>query len=85
MAGAFRMALSRATVTATYPDGRTELIGQKSLVTATVRDGVARAKTGSQYVAEMPATELVRHGSKHFTVVGPDGTTWDVLRDCGCG
>lgn len=82
MAGMFHMALSRAKVTITRPDGSTEVHDQ---VTATMRDGQARARKFAQDVATMPATELVRHTGKHFTIVGPDGTSWDVLRDCGCG
>lgn len=77
----FHMALSRATVTVSGPEGTTV----HKEVTATVRDGVAKARKFGQDVATMPAKELTRHTGKHFTVVGPDGLTWDVLRDCGCG
>lgn len=81
MAGMFHMALSRCKVTITAPDGSTELHTE---VTATVRDGMAKARKFAADVATMPATELVRITGKHYTIVGPDGTTWDVLRDCGC-
>jgi len=70
------------TLTITRPDGSTEVHDQ---VTATMRDGQARARKFAQDVATMPATELVRHTGKHFTIRGADGTEWDVLRDCGCG
>lgn len=82
MAGAFRMALSRAQVTITPPGGgAAEVLTE---VTATVRDGQAKARKYARDLATMPAAELTRHNSTHFTVVGPDGTTWDVLKDCGC-
>lgn len=82
MAGAFRMALSRAKVLVTAPDGTTEVHDQ---VTATVRDGIAKARRYSTDVATMPATELTQHTSRHFTITGPDGTTWVVTKPCNCG
>lgn len=82
MAGMFHMALSRAKVTITRPDGSTEVHDQ---VTATVRDGQARARRFAQDVATMPVAELTRHHGKWYTLKALDGTEWDVLRDCGCG
>lgn len=83
MAGMFHMALSRADVTVTHPDGTTEKHMQ---VTATLRDGTGRARKFAQDVATLAnVTELVRHTGKHYTLKAADGTEWDVLRDCGCG
>ena len=82
MAGAYRMALSRAKATITTPDGGEQV---EKNVTATVRDGKARLKRGNVVVAEMDATELDRRNGRHYLVTGADGTVWDVLRDCGCG
>lgn len=81
MAGQFRMALTRAKVTITPPDGPERVEDQ---VTATVRDGVARLKRHAAQVAEMPATDLVRASSRNFTITGPDGTVWHVVKDCNC-
>jgi hypothetical protein len=83
MAGAYRMALSRATVELRSPDGT--LQDTLTNVTATVRDGVARARTGSRQVAEMPAEQLVRDGKRAFIVTGTDGATWVVTKPCNCG
>lgn len=82
MAGMFHMALSRAKVTITHPDGAIEVHDE---VTATLRDGVAKARKFARDVASMPATNMVRHSGKEFTITAEDGTTWHVLRDCGCG
>lgn len=82
MAGSYRMALARAKVTATAPDGQVTVYDE---VTATVRDGKALARKFSQDLATMPATDLVRHTSRHFTITGPDGTVWDVAKPCNCG
>ena len=82
MAGAYRMALSRATVEVRDPAGN--LVATHPGVTATVRDGVARAKAGSVIVAELADAELQVQGRKAYTVTGADGTTWTVTKPCGC-
>jgi hypothetical protein len=82
MAGAYRLALSRATVEVTDPAG--QLVATHTGVTATVRDGVARAKAGSVVVAEMAGAELLATSRKAYSVRGADGTTWSVTKPCGC-
>lgn len=82
MAGAYRLALSRATVEVLSPEGET--IATHTGVTATFRDGTAVARLGSGPVAEMPATDVTRTGRNRYTIAGEDGTTWLVSKPCGC-
>lgn len=82
MAGAFRMALSRAKVTVTLPDGTPGPVYDE--VTTTVRDGHAKARKYAVDQAVMPVAELTTHTSRHFTIVGTDGTVWDVAKPCNC-
>lgn len=76
MAGAFRMAVSRARVDTSTG----EVI---KLATVTVRDGVARVKRGNQVVREMTAADVTREGKSRYVIVGAD-ETWTVFKDCGC-
>lgn len=82
MAGAYRMALARARVVATAPDGSVATLDQQ---TVSVRDGQAVAKRNQQVTATMPVAELVRRTGRDFTIVGTDGTTWVVTKPCNCG
>jgi hypothetical protein len=83
MAGAYRIALSRATVEVLNAEGAT--IGGHTAVTFSVRDGVAKLRTGAAQVAEMPITgDVERTGRNAYTVTGTDGTVWLVTKPCGC-
>jgi hypothetical protein len=82
MPGAYRVALSRATVEQLDPDGNTTATHKG--VTFTVRDGVAQFRTGAAPVAAMDLEQLIPTGRNRYTVVGPDGTRWLVSRPCGC-
>lgn len=82
MAGAYRLALSRATVEVLDPSGAT--VATHKLVTATFRDGVATARSGSGPVATMEATDVTRTGRNRYTIAGTDGSTWLVSKPCGC-
>jgi len=81
MAGAYRMALSRAEVTVTPAGG--EPITHKA-VTASVRDGMAVVKQGGRVIDQMPVATLERASSRDWMIVGPDATTWHVTKRCNC-
>lgn len=82
MAGAYRMALSRADLVVARPGAALET---HTNLTVSVRDGVAKARTGSRTVAEMPVATLDQDGRRSYTITGTDGTVWTVTKDCGCG
>lgn len=94
--GAYQLAQSRATATE-YRDG--EPTGRKwGPGTITVRNRLAQVKTGAGVVATMPgvasrdaagrwvvtATAEVSAEALNADTV-PEGTTWVIHRDCGCG
>jgi len=83
MAGAYRLALSRATVEVLDADGAT--IATHGPGTVTLRDGVAQLKVGGSVVTSMPATDVERAGARNrYTIAGTDGTSWLVSKKCGC-
>ena len=77
MAGAYRFATSRATIT--HPDGRT----WKS-ATVTVRDGEVTVKRGATRESFVSTGDPVVLGAKHWSLP-IEGGELDVVRSCGCG
>lgn len=83
MAGGYRLLMSRAKVTVSHP----ALPGDDVVHTATtvtVRDGVAKL-TGraGELVAPLTGVTVQRHSARRATVVGDDGTVWQVERRGG--
>lgn len=78
MAGAFRLALSRATVTV---ENGAELARG---ATVTVRDGVARIRQGSVTTAEAPAVDVERRSGRNYRILLADGSAWLVAKPCNC-
>ena len=86
MAGAYQLSLARATVVIEHPHG--DVAGSHPSVTASVRDGVARIRSGTGQIAEMrlaPDGGMTKVGRNHYRLTGEDGTVWDVSKSCGCG
>lgn len=83
MGGAYRFALSRADVIVQDPQG--QVIATHAGTTVTIQDGVARATVGATTVATMVVAEVTRTGRKKATITAPDGSSWLVSKDCGCG
>jgi len=82
MAGAYRMALARATVEVLDAEGNT--VATHDRVTAAVRDGKATARINQQVVAELDGADVVATGRNRYTITGTDGTSWVVSKKCGC-
>lgn len=79
MAGAYKLLMSRAKVTVTG-----EYYRLISSATVSVRDGVAMLTSRDAAPITMDVASVTRTG-KAATIVGTDGTTWEVKRGCGCG
>ena len=84
MAGGYKLMMTRATVTVMAPEG-TGMIGNPvKAATVSVRDGVATLSSAIQSVS-MDVATVARSSAKRATVTGVDGTTWEIVRGCGCG
>ena len=81
MIQATRLALARCEISV-----RTDRIETDSYSGAqiSVRDGIARIKTGTEWAVEMPLTGLVQTARRAYEITGPD-QTWFVSRKCNCG
>ena len=79
---ATRLALARCEISVRDAEG-TET-GSYSGAQISVRDGMARIKTGAEWTVEMPLTGLVQTARRVYEISGPD-QTWFVSRKCNCG
>lgn len=77
MAGAYQLAMQRATVT---------IPGMAPIRNAvvTVQDGVAKLKAGAVELT-MAVDSVTRPRAGMALVNGSDGVVWEAVRGCGCG
>jgi len=78
MAGGYKLIMTRAT--ATIDAGE-----PIKAATVTVRDGVATLDVKGAETLTMDVATVARSSAKRATVTGVDGTTWEIVRGCGCG
>jgi len=78
MAGGYKLMMATATVT---------IGGDVPIKAATVsvRDGVATLSAPGAEPLTMDVATVARSSAKRATVTGVDGTTWEIVRGCGCG